>query len=77
MAWVLAQGRASAAAGAARRTDGAEEIEALIALVLGLAWPCALLGPEPHQAVLLAQAHLVLPPKLDRRPGRQMADRGG
>jgi len=62
---------------AARGADGAEEVEALIALVLGLVRPCAFLGPLPHQAVLLAQAHLVLPPKLDRRPGRQMADCGG
>ncbi len=63
-------------AGAARGADGAEEID-LIALILGLAWPRAFPGPLPHQAVLLTQAHLILPPKLNRRLGRQMADCGG
>ncbi len=64
-------------AGAARGTDGAEQIEALRALVLGLSRPCALPGPLPHQGVLLAQAHLVLPPQLDRHVGWQVADGGG
>jgi hypothetical protein len=31
----------------------------------------------PHHGVLLAQAHLVLEPQLDRHLGRQVADRGG
>jgi len=66
-------GQGERGAGAARGADGAEEIEAVIALVLGLARPRAFPGPLPHQAVLLAQAHLVLPPELDRHLGRQVA----
>ena len=57
----------------ARGADGAEQVEALIALILGLARPCAFPGPLPHQGVFLAQAHLVLPPQLDRHLGRQVA----
>ena len=50
---------------------GAEEIGALIALVLGLPGPGSLACPLAHQGVLLAEAHLVLEPDLDRRGFRQ------
>ena len=59
--------------GASRRTDSAEEVEALIALVLGLTGSAAAARPLADQGVLLAQTHLVLPPQLDRRCGRQVA----
>ena len=59
--------------GAARGADGAEEVEALIALVLGLTGSAAAARPLADQGVLLAQTHLVLPPQLDRRCGRQVA----
>ena len=55
--------------------DGAEQIGALVALILGLARPGAGACPLPYQAVLLAQTHLVLPPDLDRCGGRQVGCR--
>ena len=54
-------------AGSPDWADGAEQVHALVALVLGLARPASSPRPLPHQAVFLAEAHLVLPPKLDRR----------
>jgi hypothetical protein len=45
----------------------------LIALVLGLTGSAAAARPLADQGVLLAQTHLVLPPQLDRRCGRQVA----
>ena len=47
------------------RTDRAEEIRALIALVGGLAWPRSSSCPLPYEAVLLADPRLVLEPDLD------------
>ncbi len=63
--------------GTARRADGAEQIGALVALVLGLTRTAAGARPLPDDAVLLAKAHLVLPPQLDRRCGRQVGYRRG
>ena len=54
-------------AGVAARTDGAEHIGVLVALILGLARPRSLSGPLIDEAVLLTDPHLVLEPDLDRR----------
>lgn len=55
--------------------DCAEEIGAFIALVSGLAWPRATPGPLAHDAVLLADARLILEPYLGPlAPGRGAAD---
>ncbi len=56
------EGRADAASGA----DGPEQVGAVIALIGGLAWTGAASRPLPHDPVLLAQAHLILEPDLDR-----------
>ncbi len=61
----------------AGRADGAKEVEALVALVLGLARSRALSGPLAHNAVLLAQSHLVLPPEFDRLISWHVADGSG
>ena len=50
---------------AAGGTNGAEQIGALIALICGLAGPRSSPGPLPHEAVLLADAGLILEPDLD------------
>ncbi len=76
MALVLAKGMARRAC-AEGRSDGAQEVEAYIALVLGLARPGAFSGPLPHDAILLTQSHLVLPPELDRHISRHVADGSG
>ena len=55
------------------RTDRAEEIRALIALVGGLAWPRSSSCPLPYEAVLLADPRLVLEPDLDRLALRRPA----
>ena len=49
-----------------RRADGAEHVGAFIALIDGLTWTCAALGPLSHTAILLADAHLVLEPDFNR-----------
>ena len=54
------------------RTDGAKNICVLIPLILGLAGPGSTPRPLAYQTVLLAQSHLVLPPKFDAGVGRQM-----
>ena len=59
-------------ANAASQPDGAEQIGALVALVGGLARPCAGSRPLAHQAVLLADACFVLEPDLNGRALRQM-----
>ena len=63
-------------AGAASRTDGAEQIGALVALVGGLAGPRSAPGPLAYEAVLLADAGLVLEPDLDGLAGRDAGQMG-
>ena len=57
------QRRADAASG----TNGAEQIGALVTLIGGLARTRSPSRPLPHEAVLLANARLILKPNLDRR----------
>ena len=61
---------------AARGTNGAEQIGALVALIGGLARPRSSPGPLPHEAVLLADAGFVLEPDFDRRRCRQAVEMG-
>ena len=56
------------------RTDRAEEIGVLIALVGGLTRTCSTSRPLPNQAVLLADARLVLELDFDRRLRRQIGE---
>ena len=56
----------------ARRTNGAEQIGALITLVSRLARSCSAPRPLAHEAVLLTDARLILKPNLDRRSLRQI-----
>ena len=67
--------------GAACRANGTKEIGVGIALVGGLAWPCSTPGPLPHDAILLANAGLILEPDLNSRRGRNVVQvelqRGG
>src|SRR5215207_2418354 len=58
-------GHGEGRAGCARRADGAEQVGALVALVGGLARARAAPRPLAHEAVLLADAGLVLEPDLD------------
>ena len=55
------------------RTDGAEEIGILIALIRRQTWPGALLCPDLRATVLLADTGLVLEPHLNLPAFRQMA----
>src|ERR1700730_15760763 len=55
------------ATGIAARADRTEQIGVLVALVLRLARPRALLRPLIDEAVLLPHPHLVLEPHFDRR----------
>ena len=48
-------------------TDGPKNIGCPVALVCGLAWPCAPDFPFPHPFVFLPDPRLVLKPDLDRR----------
>ena len=52
---------------APRRTDGAEQIGVVVALIGGLSRPCSLPRPLADQAVLLADPGLILEPDFDRR----------
>jgi len=61
----VGEGQRQRRAHASRGTDRAEEIGALVALVGGLARPRAAPGPLPDEAVLLADARLILEPDLD------------
>ncbi len=56
---------------AARGTDRAEEIRALVSLIGGLARPCSGPGPLPDQTVLLPDARFVLEPEFYRRRRQQ------
>ena len=49
------------------RTDCAEQIGVVVALVGGLPWPRSAPGPLPNLAVLLADAGLVFKPDFNRR----------
>src|SRR5262249_59348195 len=51
----------------ASRADGTEDIGIRVALISGLAWTAATLGPLIDKAVLLSNARLVLEPDLNRR----------
>ena len=53
-------------AGAARRTDRAEDVGPVIALIARRRRPGALFRPDVGQAALLADACFILPPELDR-----------
>ena len=55
----------------ASRTDRAEQIGVVVALVGGLSGPRSAPGPLANKAVLLADPGLVLEPYLDRRRLRQ------
>jgi hypothetical protein len=60
----------------ARRANRAEQIGVVVALVGGLSWPRSALGPLAHEAVLLADARLVLEPDLNGRRFRQAVEMG-
>jgi len=68
----IGDGHDHSGAGPPHRADGAEQIGALVALVLGLAWPSAFARPLADQAVLLADPHLVLPPEFNLGTPGQM-----
>lgn len=55
------------------RDHSADQVGALVALALGLPGPASLARPLAHEAVLLAEVHLVMEPDLDRRGLRQKA----
>src|SRR5271168_3575197 len=55
----------------ASRTDRAEQVGIVIALVGGLSRPRSAPGPLANEAVLLADPGLILEPDLDRRRLRQ------
>ena len=69
-------GQGERRADAPRRTDGAEQVGVVVALVGRLARPRSALGPLPDLAVLLADAGLVLEPDLDRRRLRHAFEMG-
>src|SRR4029450_2386259 len=76
----VGEGESQGGAGAAGRTDRAEEVGALVALVGRLARPRSAPRPLPHEAVLLADAGLILEPDLDRlvrNPGQVGHQYGG
>lgn len=70
----IGEGQRQAGTDAPGRADGAEQIGAFVALVGGLYRPCAASGSLPNQAVLLADASLVLEPDLDRLSTGYAAD---
>src|SRR6202521_967101 len=57
----------------AARTDRAEQIGVLIALILRLTRARALLGPLVGETVLLSDPHFILEPHLDRGCGCKLA----
>src|SRR5215204_4347923 len=72
----VSEGQRQGGTRAAGRADGAEQVRAFIALVGRLSWPRSALRPLPHEAVLLADAGLVLEPDLDGLAGRHPAQMG-
>ena len=65
----VGEGQGERRATTARRADRAEKIEVLVALIGWLARPRAAFGPLPDNAVLLADARLVLKPDFHRYAG--------
>ena len=72
----VGEGQRQRRAFAACRTDRAEEIGVLIALIGGLAGPRSAPRPLPDKAVLLADARFVLEPDFDRRCFGQVGEMG-
>ena len=68
----VGEGERQGSAGTAGRADGAEQVGALVALVGGLTRAGPAPRPLPHEAVLLADAGLILEPDLDRFVPGQM-----
>jgi hypothetical protein len=69
-------GQGERRADAARRTDGAEQIGVVVALVGRLARPRSALGPLSDLAVFLSDTGFVLEPDFDRRRVRQAGEAG-
>jgi hypothetical protein len=67
----VAAGQDEAGADAARRADGAEDVDRLGALIAGRTRPGSPLRPAACDLVLLADPGLVLKPKLYLGAGRQ------
>ncbi len=61
---------------AAGRTDRAEQIGVVIALIGGLCWPRSTPCPLADEAVLLADPGFILEPDFDRRRLRQPFEMG-
>ena len=61
-------------ANTARRTNGAEDVGPVVALIARCGRPAALPGPDMRQAALLADTGFVLPPKFDRLGTSLMRD---
>lgn len=72
----IGKGQRQGGTGAASGADRAEEVDALVSLVGGLAGPRSSLGPLPNETVLLADAGFVLEPDLDRLSGREAGEVG-
>ena len=72
----VGEGQREGGAEAARRTNGAEEVGAFVALVGRLARPRSTLGPLPDKAVFLAEAGFVLEPDFDQRRRRHAIEMG-
>ncbi|MET3354341.1 UNVERIFIED_ORG: hypothetical protein ABID33_002252 [Xanthobacter viscosus] len=70
----ICEGHDERGSDAANRTDGAEQVGALIALVRRLTRPCSAPGPLPDETVLLADARLILEPEFDRLALREMSE---
>ena len=65
---------------AAGRTNGSEQVGAVVAMIGRLAWARSASGPLPHDPVLMPQAHLILEPDLHPltlSDTRQMSAQGG
>jgi hypothetical protein len=60
-------GQGQSRSNTASRTDRAEQIGVVVALVGGLSGPRSSLGPLADEAVLLADPGFVLEPDFDRR----------
>jgi hypothetical protein len=72
----IGEGQRQPCSDAPRRADGAEQVGALVALVGRLTRPCSTPGPLPDNAVLLADAGLVLEPDLDGLALGQVGEMG-
>jgi hypothetical protein len=65
-------GKRQSGTSATGRADGAEQVGVLVALIGWLTRPCSPLCPLPNDAVLLANAGLVLPPDFNMLVARQV-----